>query len=63
MCICTSPPLIFVQILTQSCPNFVDNNIAPVYYDLGGRVVNAEQMGKGIYIKRIGNKSEKVLVR
>lgn len=41
----------------------VDNNIAPVYYDLGGRVVNAEQMGKGIYIKRIGNKSEKVLVR
>lgn len=41
----------------------VDNNIAPVYYDLGGRVVNAEQMGKGIFIKRIGNKSEKVLVR
>lgn len=51
------------EIITDIEDLNVDNNIAPVYYDLGGRVVNAEQMGKGIYIKRIGNKSEKVLVR
>lgn len=38
--------------------------ITPVYYDLNGRMVDAEMgLAPGIYVKRTGMKSQKILVR
>lgn len=38
-----------------------DSNAPVIYYDLNGRVVNADNLQKGIYIMRQGNKVTKVV--
>lgn len=40
-----------------------DDNVAPVYFNLNGMRVNAENLVPGVYVRRSGAKAEKVLVK
>ena len=51
------------HIVTEVNDINVEEDATPVYYDLNGRMVNADQLNKGIYIKRTGSKSEKIMIR
>ena len=41
----------------------IDNNVPAKYFDLHGRLVNADNMPAGIYIVKQGNSSRKIMVR
>ena len=54
----------YQKIVTAVDDIDVEDTATPVYYDLNGRMVDAEMgLAPGIYVKRTGMKSQKILVR
>lgn len=47
----------------NSAVEIVVNNEPAVYYDLNGRVVNADRMENGIYIESRGSEARKIVIR
>ncbi len=60
--------LAYVEVIVSGGENsissiFVDQNTNAEYFDLQGRPVNSNSLAPGIYVRRIGNTTSKVLIK